>query len=114
MLVFDDDQTVFFIIKYILEERGWEVINATQSQNATALIVEHMPSMIIMDNNIPSIGGVAAIKQIKKNPELHHIPIIFCTGSWDIEKLANNAGADAFIAKPFSLDKLYDTIARFD
>jgi CheY-like chemotaxis protein len=65
-----------------------------------------------MDNNIPDLGGVQCTRSIKLQKHLQHIPVIFCTGSDDGEKLAAQAGADAFLAKPFNMVKLNEIITK--
>jgi DNA-binding response OmpR family regulator len=113
MLVFDDDQTIVQIIKYILEEDDWEVLGSDQSNGAIEKTRQFMPSIIMMDNNIPDFGGIATTQNIKKEKDLEHIPVIFFSASEDVENLAEQAGADAFLAKPFDMSKLNGIIDGF-
>jgi DNA-binding response OmpR family regulator len=110
ILVFDDDKNISSIIQYILEEKGWEVVCSHNSNDAVEKIKTTQPTIIMMDNNIPDIGGVVTVQRIKLEKELQHIPIIFFTASSDAESLANEAGADACLPKPFDLEKLYNVI----
>lgn len=113
ILIFDDDPAVVSIIKMILEERGWEVLSCDQSQNAIEKIELAQPSVIMMDNNIPEIGGIRAVQRIKQQEQLRHIPIIFCSGNSDIKDLAARAGADVFLSKPFAISELEDSVTKF-
>jgi CheY-like chemotaxis protein len=70
------------------------------------------PSIILMDNNIPDYGGVAATRQIKSQSDLKHIPVIFCSANMDIRHLAKQAGADTFLPKPFALSGLAEVVER--
>ena len=112
MLIFDDDKTILKILKYILEAEGWEVLNSLDSNNVIAQVSSYKPSIIMMDNNIPDCGGIVATQIIKQNKKLQHIPVIFFTASEDIVKLSQLAGADAYLAKPFDLCNLFDTIQK--
>jgi CheY-like chemotaxis protein len=113
MLVFDDDQTIVQIIKYILEEQDWEVLGSDQSNGAIEKIRQFMPSVIMMDNNIPDFGGIATTQNIKKEKDLQQIPVIFFSASENVEDLAEQAGADAYLAKPFGIVKLHEVIDSF-
>lgn len=109
-MIFDDDEDILNIIKYILEEKGWEVLSSCQSNDADKQIRAVMPSIIMMDNNIPDHGGVFAIKSIKQHDDLQHTPVILFTAHADISALAKEAGADAYLSKPFDLEKLHQLI----
>jgi two-component system cell cycle response regulator DivK len=59
-----------------------------------------------MDNWIPDTGGIVATQSIKADPELRNIPIIYFSANNDIKSLAKEAGADAFLEKPFDIEDL--------
>ncbi|TKB99227.1 response regulator [Pedobacter cryophilus] len=112
ILIFDDDVTILDIMEYVLEDKGWKVFISNQSNNAIEKVTSIMPCIIIMDYNIPDIGGVNAIKNIKKQKELQHIPIVLFSAHADIKKLATDAQADAYLSKPFDLGNLYKTLEQ--
>jgi two-component system cell cycle response regulator DivK len=112
ILIFDDDATILEIMRYVLEDKGWKVFISNQSNDVAKKVTSIMPSIIIMDYNIPDIGGANAIKQIKKEKELEHIPIILFSAHEEIKKLSIDTKADAYLSKPFDLAKLYDTIEK--
>lgn len=112
ILVFDDDPTIFDIIKYVLEEKGMEVLSSGDSNDVVNKIKHIKPDIIMMDNHIPDHGGIVATQNIKMQKELQHIPVIFFTASEDVKDLAKRAGADAFLAKPFGLETLYGVIKQ--
>lgn len=112
ILVFDDDPGVFDILRYILEEKGWEVISSDHCNDVVGKVEKFKPSIIMMDNNIPNAGGIVATQTIKKHQELKHIPVIFFTGSENVKSLAKQAGADAWLAKPFGIENLYEVIEK--
>ena len=113
ILVFDDDPSMLTIMRYILEEASWEIMTAAKCNEAVHIITEFKPSVILMDNKIPDYGGVYAIRQIKQHSELQHIPVILFTANPNIAELAREAGADAYLAKPFGLTQLYKIIDDF-
>ncbi|MNV83979.1 CAI-1 autoinducer sensor kinase/phosphatase CqsS [compost metagenome] len=65
-----------------------------------------------MDNWIPKIGGVEATRLLKNHPLYRNIPVIYLSANTDIETLAQQAGADSYLAKPFDLEDLENRIAE--
>lgn len=106
VLIFDDDVDILSILTYLLEEKGWKVTTKTTCANLISDIIEARPDIIMMDNWIPESGGKIATQQIKSHSEFKSIPVIYFSANNDIEKLAQEAGADTFLAKPFDLDHL--------
>lgn len=106
ILICDDDEDILSICTYILEENGWDVHTRTHCRNIVEVVQEICPDIILMDNWIPDIGGIKATKAIKENAELNHIPIIYFSANNDVKALAQVAGADNYLAKPFDIDEL--------
>lgn len=106
VLVFDDDEDILEICKYILERKGLEVFTKQSCVHVIEDLKEYRPDVVIMDNLIPEIGGVVATRTIKNDAEFGHIPVILFTASKDIQKLAQDAQADDFIEKPFNLNQM--------
>ena len=65
-----------------------------------------MPVVILMDNWIPDAGGIIATQTLKRTEGLKDIPVIYFSANSDIQILANHAGAETYLAKPFDLDEL--------
>jgi len=110
--VFDDDSDLLDIYSFLLEEEGYKVIVFDNCDDVVLKVKELFPDVILMDNWIPTSGGVAAIKAIKENDELRSIPIILVSANNDVDQIADRAGADGAIAKPFEFDDLLSLIAK--
>ncbi|MDR6942226.1 response regulator [Mucilaginibacter pocheonensis] len=106
IVIFDDDEDILSICSYILEEHGWEVYTFTDCNNIIDKVSNVLPDVILMDNWIPDAGGIIATQTLKKSDELKHIPVIYFSANSDIELLANRAGAQTYLAKPFDLEDL--------
>ena len=106
IVIFDDDEDILSICSYILEEQGWEVFAFTDCNKITEKVSAILPSVILMDNWIPDDGGIIATQTLKKNMNLKDIPVIYFSANSDIELLANHAGAETYLAKPFDLEDL--------
>ena len=117
IFIFDDDKDIVFLCRYLLERMGWEVHAQNNCNNITALLRAVRPSLILMDNRIPDIGGIAAIQMIKADPELREIQVIFFSANNDIKKLSEKAGADRYLPKPFDIaefEKLINSMIVLD
>jgi len=110
VLIFDDDEDILAICTYILEEQGWEVSTFSNCNNIIEKVESIMPEVILMDNWIPDSGGIIATQLIKKQDRLKHIPVVYFSANNDIKSLAQQAGADSFLAKPFDLEELENIV----
>lgn len=112
ILICDDDGDILSICEYILKEMGWEVSTRTNCNEILNAVMEVKPDIILMDNWIPDCGGIIATQILKSHPEIRRIPIIYFSANNDIKKLAKEAGADTFLAKPFDIKELEDIVCE--
>ena len=112
ILIFDDEKDILDICTIILEGKGYKVFTSTSCKNLFEIISNAAPSVIVMDNKIPDIGGVMAIQQIKSDPNTMNIPVIFFSANAHISVLSAQAGADHFLQKPFDLADFEDMLDK--
>jgi two-component system cell cycle response regulator DivK len=106
IIIFDDDEDILSVCTYVLEEQGWEVHVFTDCNQIIEKVSSVMPDVILMDNWIPDTGGIIATQALKNNDTLKHIPVVYFSANSDIQLLAKQAGAEAYIAKPFDLEDM--------
>ncbi|HEY9196012.1 MULTISPECIES: response regulator [Mucilaginibacter] len=111
IVIFDDDEDILSICSYILEEQGWEVHTFSDCNNIIEKVSGILPDVIMMDNWIPDSGGIIATQTLKKTEGLKDIPVIYFSANSDIQILANHAGAQTYLAKPFDLEDLEKVIS---
>ena len=112
IIIFDDDEDILSICSFILEEQGWKVYAYTNCNQIAEKVLAVLPDVIIMDNWIPDDGGIIATQTLKKNEALKNIPVVYFSANSDIELLANHAGAEIYLAKPFDLEELENVINK--
>lgn len=110
IIIFDDDQDILDICAYVLEEMGWEVHVFPNCNNLIDTVTRIAPDVIFMDNWIPDEGGIVATQSLKTAEGLKEIPVVFFSANSDIQDLAKQARADAYLAKPFDLEALEVTL----
>ncbi|TWR31544.1 response regulator [Mucilaginibacter pallidiroseus] len=113
IILFDDDEDIISICSYILEEDGWEVHSFTDCNDVAERVSSIKPNVILMDNWIPDSGGIAATQILKNDPDLKSIPVVYFSANSDIQTLAKQAGANTYLAKPFDLDDLQQTVSAY-
>jgi DNA-binding response OmpR family regulator len=106
IIIFDDDEDILSICNYILGEQGWEVYTFTDCNDIVSRVSDITPDVILMDNWIPDAGGITATQTLKRTENLKNIPVIYFSANSDIQLLANHAGAETYLAKPFDLEEL--------
>jgi two-component system cell cycle response regulator DivK len=115
ILVVEDQEDNRQILRDLLANAGYEMIEAEDGQQALTQAAKHKPDLILMDIQLPLLDGYEATRQIKANPALKDIPIIVVTSyalSGDEDK-AREAGCDAYVAKPFSPRALLAKIREY-
>ena len=114
ILIVDDHEDNRRILRDLLGSAGFEVLEATTGEEAVAQAQATVPELILMDIQLPGIDGYEATRRIKADAALRRIPLIVVTSyalSGDDAK-ALAAGADAYVAKPFSPRALLATVRQ--
>lgn len=103
------------IVGDLLVSAGHEFLEAADGVAGLAAASEHRPDLILLDIQLPLIGGYEVARRLKSNPDLQRIPIIAMTShdSAGSELLARQAGCDGYVAKPFNPQTILSTIRGF-
>ena len=113
VFIFDDNIEILVLCTEILEDLGLEVKTSPTTNSVEEQVSSYMPDLIFMDNWLPDISGIEATKLIKASEALKHIPVIYFSANSNIGALANEAGADEFLAKPFDIDLFEKTVKKY-
>lgn len=103
ILIVEDDASIQSFLATSLREIGYNTINANNGTTALQLIEDKDIDLVISDVMMPEMDGLELCRQVKNNIHHSHIPIILLTakGSHETELEGLEAGADAYIMKPF-------------
>lgn len=114
ILVIDDDPDILDAIRVMLEDEGYCVQTSKKGDYAESLRDGNggLPDLIILDVLLSGKDGRAICRRLKERNDTKHIPIIMMSAHPDAERSVKGVGADAFIAKPFSLDGFLDLVQR--
>lgn len=111
ILICDDDEGILELLVLVLEDEGFEVIAEQNSLNIYKLIERERPDLILLDMWMPVLSGDQILKTLKKNPETQDVPVIIISASTEGKRIADAAGANHFISKPFDVDNLVNSIS---
>jgi len=112
ILVVDDEQDILDLVEYNLIKQGYEVQTSDNGRDGIQLARTSRPDLILLDIMMPHMDGHQVCQNLKQNPELKDIPIIFLTARSDEQSEVRGLeeGADDFLSKPISIAKLMSRI----
>ncbi|MDR3306541.1 MAG: response regulator transcription factor [Endomicrobium sp.] len=104
IIVIDDEESLRSLAKQLLEDEGFIVITCKDTDEGYSKMLISKPDLIIVDMNMPSIGGMEFVKKIRRDPILKNTLIIMLTvESAENDKITSfDSGADDYLTKPFS------------
>ena len=106
VLVVDDEWEIRDMLSRFLTEEGYEVIVASNGEEAIELAERENPQVILLDIMMPGIDGIETCKRLKAEEKTRFIPVIMATALWDTYAEAIEAGAEDFVTKPFNLAEI--------
>ena len=114
VLVVDDFPDGREMLAEYLGFQGFTVVEATNGEAALALARERPPALILMDLQMPGMGGWEATRQLKADPRTRHIPVIALSAHamGPDEGIARRAGCDGFLSKPFEIRAVGDAVEQ--
>ena len=112
ILVIDDEPVVVEISKRKLEERGYEVLTASDGNEAFERLKAKIPDLIVLDIQMPKMNGYTFIMEKAKIPEYADIPVVVLTAYNEMELLFKRHGVKSYLLKPLKLQDLVDKIVQ--
>ena len=114
-MVVEDNPKDLLLAGDLLKVLGYDVIEATGGEQGVELAKKYKPALILMDIMMPKMDGYAACDAIKKNATTKNIPVVMLSAiDFDLNKvLAEKVGANGYLTKPVTRQKLIDVIQQF-
>lgn len=115
ILAVDGNEDNLILITYFLESFDYQLVTATNGEEALSLAKEYLPNLILLEIVLPDINGLEIVAKLKQNELTSQIPIIAVTGlvkKEDREQIFRS-GCDAYLAKPYLLNDLADIISNY-
>jgi len=109
ILVVDDEPQIRRTLRTTLANVGYMVVEARSGEQALESLREEQPELVLMDVNMPGLGGVQACREMREHSDVAIIMLTVRDTEWD-KIQALDAGADDYVVKPFSMDELMSRI----
>ena len=114
ILYVEDNEFNLKIVRQLLSRTSYRLIEAVDGEQGVATALRELPDLILMDIQLPKLSGLDATRMLRGDPKTAQVPIIVVTSfalSGDDQK-AQDAGASAYLAKPYSPRELLAMIRK--
>lgn len=112
ILVVDDNEDILLATSLILESAGYSVETSQKLDPVKKITPSTAPQLILLDMFLNGGNGTEITRKLKSQDSTCQIPIILVSGHGNVEKSAEQCGADAFLYKPFGMDQLLAVVER--
>lgn len=108
ILIVEDEADIVTLLSYNLEKEGFRTRIAGDGEEALLQVAEHRPDLVVLDWMLPHRSGLEVCRQLRRGPKTRDLPIIMLTarGEEGDRIRGLDAGADDYVAKPFSTSEL--------
>ncbi len=115
VLVIDDEGPYSRVVAEVLERKGFRVRTAAHGLSGLFAAKRDQPDLILLDIMMPEMDGLAVVRKIRAEPALSRTPVVVISALAAAEdrRAALEAGADAFLPKPFTMEELTQAIGPF-
>ncbi len=112
ILVVDDEIYIVHILEFSLTMEGYTVLTASDGEEALKLIEQERPDLVVLDIMMPKLDGYEVCRRLRQDDQFGNLPVILLSAKGrPVDREAGlQAGADDYIAKPFSPRKLLEKI----
>src|SRR5919108_2206939 len=112
ILVADDDASIRSLLKQLLADEGYAVLEAATGSEVVEQVKDSGPDLVIMDLRMPELDGIEALQKVKTSSPRTSVLIMTAFGTSNAAIKAMELGAFEYITKPFELDKISYTVKR--
>ncbi|WP_333818189.1 response regulator transcription factor [Tabrizicola sp.] len=102
VLLIEDEPNIAEAIHFLLTRDGLRVSHVAEGVAALALLRQDPPDMVILDHMLPGLSGLEILTAIRAAPDSRNLPVMMLTARGRDREMAERAGADRFMTKPFS------------
>ena len=112
ILIAEDERDIRDLVAFTLRFAGYEVVVATNGEEAVQMAPQVNPDLILMDVRMPKMTGYEACKVMKANPDIKDIPVVFLTARGQENEIQQglDVGAEEYLLKPFAPDQLTNRV----
>ena len=108
VLIVEDESSQLELVSYNFEKDGYRVLTAEDGEEGLLRADEEQPDLIVLDWMLPKVSGIDVCRQLKRQPQTQHIPVLMLTARGEeADKVRGlDTGADDYVVKPYSVNEL--------
>ena len=110
IMILEDDEATAALIRFYLEEEGFEVSISSKGKGFMDKVAEYQPDLVTLDIMLPDTDGFSIFKKLQQDERTKNVPVIFVTVNEGEKEKGIKMGASGYIVKPFNEDELKGTI----
>lgn len=112
ILIVDDDQTIGFMLRDILEFNGHEVVVSQEPKKTKENIRDNNIELVLLDKLISGVDGTDVCADLRKDDEFVDLPVIMMSALHNVDEICKEAGATEFLSKPFDMETLNSLVTE--
>lgn len=115
IVLIEDNEQNRYLVTYLLEARGWEVLHASDGPSGLALAAASDPALILLDVQLPGMDGYAVARALRADPTLDAVPVVAVTSyamAGDRERCLE-AGCNGYLEKPIDPHTFAEQVEAF-
>lgn len=113
VLVVEDDPNMRGLLQVLLDTEGYDVATASDGLAGLSQAAQTAPQLILLDLNMPDLGGLRVLEQLRDDPGLAGTPVLVVTGQVDAVPVVEDLlGSDRVLLKPFAVAELLERVGR--
>lgn len=102
VLLIEDEPNIAEAIRFLLSRDGLRVSHAAEGVAALVVLRQDRPDLVILDHMLPGMSGLEVLTAIRSDPGNRDLPVMMLTARGRDREMAERAGADRFMTKPFA------------
>jgi CheY-like chemotaxis protein len=110
VLVVDDEPMLRTIVREILHDEGYAVIEAADGRAVPEIVARERPDLVLMDVMMPGVDGREAYRQLRSRPEHQDVPVVMMSAA--VKPHGLDPSIAGFVAKPFDVSDLVELVVR--
>jgi len=112
LLIIEDEEDIQELIAHGLSKAGFRLLNASNGREGFVLAVDHHPDLILLDWMMPEVNGIETLRRLRRDTRTANIPVIMLSAKTEVDNKSEglDAGADDYLAKPFSPKELLSRV----
>lgn len=112
ILIAEDERDIRDLVAFTLRFAGYEVVTASNGEEAVGLASKENPDLILMDVRMPRMTGYEACRVLKASPDMKDIPVVFLSAKGQESEIQTGleVGAEEYLLKPFAPDQLTERV----